>query len=359
VARTIGVALAVGGSLVILVAISRLPDPALIPLFGVAVLLGATLIWSDYGFTAGFRNFVVRGDGRALGAAFLVPALAGLVVVPLAGSDGNYARFVAPIGTPLVLGAALFGAGMQIANGCGSGSLVAAGQGSRRMWVVLPFFCLGGVLGSLLLPVLLRLPDLGVIDLPAILGTWGGLLANEAILLVGALILLRGSRPQPQHWRAAGLIGLLAGLLFLVSGEPWGITMGLTVLGAKMLFAMGIDVSGYEFWTEDWARQALHGPMLAMHGVLSDIGLILGGLMAAASLGRLRHAAPLGWRGTAGAIAGGLLMGVGARLSFGCNVGAFVGGASSGSLHGLVWLMAALPGCWLGIRLRPLFGLDL
>ncbi|MCC6716767.1 MAG: YeeE/YedE family protein, partial [Acetobacteraceae bacterium] len=53
---------------------------------------------------------------------------------------------------------------------------------------------------------------------------------------------------------------------------------------------------------------------------------------------------------------GGLLMGVGARLSAGCNVGAFLGGASSGSLHGLVWLLACLPGCWLGIRLRPMFG---
>jgi hypothetical protein len=52
----------------------------------------------------------------------------------------------------------------------------------------------------------------------------------------------------------------------------------------------------------------------------------------------LRHRAALGWRGAAGAALGGLLMGIGARLSSGCNVGAFIGGAASGSLHGLVWL---------------------
>ena len=49
---------------------------------------------------------------------------------------------------------------------------------------------------------------------------------------------------------------------------------------------------------------------------------------------------------------GGLLMGIGARLSFGCNIGAMVSGMASGSLHGFVWLAAVLPGCWLGLRLR-------
>ncbi len=51
-------------------------------------------------------------------------------------------------------------------------------------------------------------------------------------------------------------------------------------------------------------------------------------------------------------------MGWGARIGFGCNIGAFVGGVASGSLHGWVWFAAALPGCWIGIKLRPLFGLS-
>ena len=55
---------------------------------------------------------------------------------------------------------------------------------------------------------------------------------------------------------------------------------------------------------------------------------------------------------------GGLLMGWGARLGFGCNIGAIVGGVASGSLHGWVWFAAALPGCLIGIKLRPLFGLS-
>jgi hypothetical protein len=57
-------------------------------------------------------------------------------------------------------------------------------------------------------------------------------------------------------------------------------------------------------------------------------------------------------------VVGGLLMGWGARLGFGCNIGAFVGGVASGSLHGWVWFGCALVGSLVGIRLRPLFGLS-
>jgi len=352
-----GLLLGVGGCAIALAGISGIADPALLPLFGVAMLLGAAFVWLDYGFTGGFRALLVRGDGRALGAAFLVPAVAALVVVPLGSSGADFIRFVAPIGPPLVLGGAVFGIGMQIANGCGSGTLIAAGQGALRMWVTLPFFSLGGVLGSLILPAALQLPSLGTVDLPALLGPWGGLAANETLLAVGALIVLRGAWPEPDHVRAALLIGTLAALLFVVSGEPWGITLGLTLWGAKALQGLGMDLTGFAFWSEGWTRQLLQGPALAMHGSLSDVGLLLGALIAAAGMGRLRHGTRIGWRGVAGGAIGGVLMGVGARLSFGCNVGAFIGGASSGSLHGLVWLAAALPGCWIGIRLRPMFGL--
>ena len=52
---------------------------------------------------------------------------------------------------------------------------------------------------------------------------------------------------------------------------------------------------------------------------------------------------------------GGLLLGYGARLAFGCNIGAYFGGIASGSLHGWLWLVAAFAGNMLGVRLRPLF----
>ncbi len=341
-----------------MVEITTLPDPALPWVLAAALALGAAFILLDYGFTAGFRALLVEGDGRAVAASFIVPAVAALVIVPVGSLVAGYGRFVAPIGVSLLLGAAIFGVGMQLANGCGSGALVAAGQGSRRMWVALPFFCLGGLLGSLILPAAQRLPEWGAVDLPTLLGPWWALAVMQGLLLLGALLALRGAMPERRRLLAGAVIGVLAGLLFLVSGEPWGVTMGLTLWAAQGFQALGGDLSGQGFWSVDWARQALDGRLLAGHASLSDVGVLLGALLAAAASGRLRHRTPLGGPGAAGAVLGGLLMGVGARLSFGCNVGAFLGGAASGSLHGLVWMLAVLPGCWLGIRLRPLFGLS-
>jgi hypothetical protein len=139
--------------------------------------------------------------------------------------------------------------------------------------------------------------------------------------------------------------------------EPWGITTGLTLWAAQPLQAAGWNLAAQPFWRIEWAREALLGPTLANHASLSDVGLVLGALAAAAWDGGLRHRVPLGSPGALSAVMGGLLMGVGARQSYGCNVGAFIGGVASGSLHGFVWLLAVIQGCWLGIRLRPRFGL--
>jgi hypothetical protein len=60
----------------------------------------------------------------------------------------------------------------------------------------------------------------------------------------------------------------------------------------------------------------------------------------------------------AGSVLGGLMLGFGAIIATGCNISAFFSGVASGSAHGWLWIAAALPGNWLGVKLRPLFGLD-
>ena len=52
------------------------------------------------------------------------------------------------------------------------------------------------------------------------------------------------------------------------------------------------------------------------------------------------------------AVTGGLLLGYGARLGFGCNIGAMVGGITSGSLHGWLWMLAAFCGGIVGVNVR-------
>ncbi len=51
---------------------------------------------------------------------------------------------------------------------------------------------------------------------------------------------------------------------------------------------------------------------------------------------------------------GGLLLGYGARIAYGCNIGAMFSGIASMSLHGWLWGAAALLGTPIGVRLRHL-----
>ncbi len=350
----------VAAVLAVAVALHRLGDAALYPIFLIALLLGIVFVVTDFGFAGGFRDLLLAGDTRAISASLLIPAVAALVVIPVATLGGTHGRFVAGIGPMLLIGAALFGIGMQLANGCGSGSLVAAGAGSRRMWLALPFFCLGSLLGSLALPVAMLLPEAPGVDLPLRLGTWGGLAATLGLIALVALGLWRwGGAPAFSQLRAAALIGTLAAAMFLAVGEPWGITMGLTVTGAKGAMAVGLDPSDMAFWSWTGPKAMLANPLLSMPSALGDLGLLLGAMLAAGATGRFRGATRLALRPAIAAALGGLAMGVGARLSSGCNIGAFVGGISSGSLHGFVWMVAVLPGCWLGIRLRPWFGMTM
>ena len=53
------------------------------------------------------------------------------------------------------------------------------------------------------------------------------------------------------------------------------------------------------------------------------------------------------------------MLGYGARIAYGCNIGAFFSGIASASVHGWLWLVAAFVGNMVGTRLRPAFGLKI
>jgi hypothetical protein len=176
-------------------------------------------------------------------------------------------------------------------------------------------------------------------------------------------------RPRKARgWRAAlqgpwpfvaGGIGLAAVNIatLAISGRPWGITSAFALWGAKTLRAAGVDVAAWPYWSAPAQAAALNGSVLGDITSIMDIGIVLGALAAAAVAGRFAPA----WRVPAGSLAaaliGGLLLGYGARIAYGCNIGAYFSGIASASLHGWIWLPAAFAGNAVGLRLRPLFGL--
>ena len=347
----------------------------------VGALLGVALYHASFGFTGGWRALVTDGRSASVRAQLLLLALATLLLVPPIALGSLFGRpvhgFIVPLSIPLAAGAFLFGVGMQLGGGCGSGTLFTAGAGSARMVVTLLAFIAGSVVGVAHLPALASLPSLpgialwqvfGILPTLALSGAALGTLAYFAARTerrrTGQLVPLGAgprdprflSGPWPLLWGAIAL-ALLSLLTLAVAGHPWGITGAFGIWGAKALAAVGVEVGSWRAFADPGARAQLDGNLFAHPISAMDIGLILGAMLAATLAGKFGPKVDLSPGSLAAAIIGGLLMGYGARLSSGCNIGALLGGIASGSLHGWVWFALAFPGSLVGIRLRRHFGL--
>ena len=359
----LGLALAATAILLVLVLLDGQPASAALILGGFG--LGIAFLKAEFSYTASWRRFLNGSDAGGLLAGLLVIAIVAIAVVPVAALVPNFGGAIAPLGPSLVIGAFVFGIGMQLANGCGSGTLYTAGGGYGRMLIALACFIAGSVAGSLHLPAALALGGIDPIIASQYLGPWGGLAATLASLALAAALIVaiargRGANIRPKRSIIIGgiIIGLLSIAVFIAGGHPWSVTFGFTVWGAKIASLIGFDFSHAEFWQWAGPKRALAGSILSDTSSLTDFGMLFGAMAAAAASKPFARTAWPPVRSLAAAAIGGLLMGWGARLGFGCNIGAFVGGVASGSLHGWVWFAAALGGSLVGIRLRPAFGLS-
>ncbi len=359
----LGLALGATAILIALVLLDGQPLSAGLILGGFG--LGIAFLKAEFSYTVSWRRFLTRGEAGGLIGGLIVIAICALAVVPVAALLPNYGGAIAPLGPSLLIGAFVFGIGMQLANGCGSGTLYTVGGGSGRMLLALAFFVMGSVFGSLSLPSFLALGGIDPVLASDYFGPWGGLAATLASIALAAVLIAavakkRGANFMPsRNYIIGGIaIGLLCVAVFIAGGHPWSVTFGYTVWGAKIATALGFDLSSAPFWQWAGPKHALAQSVLSDTSSLTDFGMLFGAMAAAAATKPFAAGAWPPLKSLLAAAAGGLLMGWGARIGFGCNIGAFVGGVASGSLHGWVWFTAALPGCLIGIRLRPLFGLS-
>ena len=360
--------------------------PFMVALFVVGAALGMALYHGAFGFTAGWRNLVVKKRGAGMRAQLLLFGVTSLIMVPMlhSGQVGMVGA-VAPVGLSLVVGSFLFGIGMQLGGGCGSGTLFTVGAGNIRMVVTLVFFITGAVLGSIHLPWWLGQSGFDPVSLVSTFGVSGAILVQLVALGLIACWVNRIERKAHDsikrdellwksqdhgvlrtllsgHWPFTWAILILAAgnlLTLAISGAPWSITFAFNVWGAKALEMVGVQMSQFEFWQWDYPAMALKDSVLTNIPSVMNFGLLLGAMLAAglaSSFNESSGTKPKG-RQLLASVVGGLLLGYGARLGFGCNVGALFSGIASASLHAWVWFASAFVGSWIGIQLRPWFRL--
>lgn len=358
--------------------------PRLFLAFWVAILLGLALFHAKFGFASGFRRFLLTGESRLLRAHFLLFALASLLFFPFLVQGEALGQavqgFLVPLGVALAVGAFLFGIGMQLGDGCASGTLYHTGSGDTRGILVLLGFMVGSLLGVYHLPYWQALPAwnpgsvLNWFSSPFLgLILWMGLLAllYLSVSLVertrtGQVVPLwqrEATHPLRGPWSLVGgatVLALGSLLILLLLGRPWGITAAFALWGGKLAQALGIPVMDWALFHNPAFAERLEQSILKDPTSVTNFGVFLGAFLGAALGGafRLKDLRRIPWTTHLGVFLGGVLMGYGARLAGGCNIGAYLGGTASFSLHGPLWGLFALLGTALGVRLRPVCRLE-
>jgi uncharacterized protein len=302
--------------------------------------VGAVMARGAVCFNAGVRHAVFRGDrhvlrvfGLAVAVQLLVyPLLLAAGVDPLrAAIDGGQPPLL-PVAQ--IVGGLVFGVGMALAGGCIAGILWKSGAGSVATAIAVIGFAGGELLARDPLAGLLeRLDEAGSVSDPGLHALVEARFEVVA-LIVGAVALAFLLRLSRSVLAVGVVLGLLASAAWLAAdATDYGYGLGFTGTAANVRFAI-----------ESRSLEALSlEPFLAL-------GLVLGAALAVRGPLRLPDAA----RGLR-AGAGGVLMGLGANVAHGCNIGHGLTGLALLSLGSALATVSMAAGVILAWRflLRP------
>jgi hypothetical protein len=356
-------------------------------LFGLA--FGFVLQRSRFCFRAAYQELFLRRRARMLKAilAGLAVTTAGFgwvmygrVAEPLLGFRPIEAHVV-PLGLSVAVGGLLFGLGMVLSGGCLSRSMCHMGEGYVASWLTI-----GAVLVGLSLTAhtwnfwwLTDMQYRELVWMPNRLGYGGALLLTFAALAVIGVIAhlweargasakdepdtpvpptspLRRSRARVFGGAWPPVVGgVLLGALnvaLYVGYQPWGVTGELSRWADAAAGAIGLSAGpllGVE-WMPMGCMLSESGGELLTQGLMLNVGLIVGSLVAALGSGEFRIRTSDG-RYYARSIVGGVIMGYGAGLAVGCTIGGLFSAIPSLALNGWLFALTLTLGAYVGFRI--------
>lgn len=370
------------------------------------IAIGYLMQRSRFGF-AGIVRKTYRMGNSELPKAVLFLLSISLIVVAAIQYNASVHDVIIPgmssvktISMLTVIGGFVFGIGMMFAGGCASGTLTDIGEGYIRAIIALFTFCIGSVIGVAHLDSLKQtvLADGFKFYFPDYIGYFGSVvffLAFYALCYLG-IKRYEASRKKAgtfvseeyEEWEKPLVVkdetkfdlfsyatyhkffvqrwsfyvgAVLLSILFLVvlstTGKNWGVTTNFTYWGGWMLQSVGIDISGIGFFQSDKVVKIMAKGFFHDAGSMRNLGIVLGTLIAALIAGGLTVTKKMSTRNFLVYLIGGLLMGYGARLASGCNIGAFYSALSSMSLSGIVFGVSLISGGIVGLKLSDRFKL--
>ncbi|GAA3714977.1 YeeE/YedE family protein [Salinicoccus jeotgali] len=343
-------------------------------LFWVGVLIGFALFHARFGFAAVYRQIVETGNTELLRAHMFMLGIATtlfgfILMFDISASPNMTEGALSPISIGLVIGAFIFGFGMEMGSGLAPASFYTAKGGRTALLCTLSGFLSGAVIGAYHFGFWNKtLPSIPKFSLAidtglGYVGAWGMQVAIFAMIIILSYLYKKRKKPRllpalPTAvgwkriifgswplWVGALVLAVLNAAVFILQGEPWKLTAAFTLWGSKLLMNLGIDVTQWEYWVAEERIPALIEPVMMDSMSVLNFGVVLGTFLSLTLGGMIRfskiaiHLAIL-------AFVGGLLMGYGATISFGANIGAYFSGIASFSLHAWIWAAMAIMGVY-------------
>jgi uncharacterized membrane protein YedE/YeeE len=353
----------------------------------IGLVAGFVMHRADFCTTAAFRDLFLFRD------FFLLRQMLLLGVVSMALFEfGRLAGLIAQqpfplLGTPTlanVLGGFVFGIGMVLAGGCVVGSLYKMGAGSLASALALSGMLAGSAAYAELHPQWSAFAQSTVLVRDAVtVPQWLGVSPSAVLLPLAALGSIwlahefrAGRMQRPAFaaghlapWRAALILAGLGFASYVLIGMPLGITTSYAKLGAAIESWFAPEhVAGLAYfslqpldYTPPFANEAVRGgpgPQLDAIAAIQYpliVGIVGGAAIAALRVGGWRLRGRLPPRQLASALAGGLLLGLAARMAPSCNVWHLWGGVPILALQSLLFVAGLVPGAWVGAHLLARF----
>lgn len=349
--------------------------------------LGYTLQRSRFCFAAGFRDVFLIKNGLLTRALFLLLILtsvgffllhwAGVVALPQSGA-------LQPVGYYTVLGGLLFGLGSVFAGSCVSGSLMRAGEGYVAQWVVVLGILIGSAINMEQLSWwnqsigsfnrIVFLPDyyswsvmivfyLAIFSFFTAITIW---VEEGSIKSLGQRIgsVFNCPKKEQRH----------NGPKTFVTGKPWSYLTGAVVLAMLNILLLASTerpasiiggISNFAWWLllkigfgghnstllHDYSESGDVNSLLGNPTLFFAFAIVIGALCASLLNREFKIRLPRFSTSYYFSLSGGILLGFGARIAMGCNIGGLWSGISSFSLHGWLFGIFIFIGSFIGGKL--------
>lgn len=158
---------------------------------------------------------------------------------------------------------------------------------------------------------------------------------------------------KPWSYRTGAILLALTGILhILLINSAWGISGAFTIWGGKIFQILGINVAEWRYFANSPnLLKSLETPILKSGGSIRNIGIILGALISSLLASEFKFSIIKNKKEIIGSIVGGFLMGIGARIASGCNIGAFFSAITSYSLTGWLFGIFTFIGAYIGSKI--------